>query len=129
MPTWKTFEDIDCWQLARSFCQDIFKILQYDGLKTDYALKDQINRSSGSIMDNIAEGFDRDGTKEFINFLSISKGSAGEARSQLHRIFDRCYISKEEHQVLCDKTYEIANKIGALIAYLKKSGYRGIKFK
>ncbi|NCC74290.1 MAG: four helix bundle protein [Sphingobacteriia bacterium] len=129
MSTWKSFEDIEAWQLARSFCQDIYNIMQYDGLKTDYALKDQINRSSGSIMDNIAEGFDRDGTKEFINFLSISKGSAGEARSQLHRIFDRKYIPNKEHQILSDKTHEIANKIGALIAYLKKSGYRGTKFK
>ncbi len=129
MSTWKSFEDIESWQLARTFCQDIFKIMQYEGLKTDYALKDQINRSSGSIMDNIAEGFDRDGTKEFINFLSISKGSTGEARSQLHRIFDRNYITQEEHNTLCDMTHEIANKIGTLIAYLKKSGYRGTKFK
>ena len=129
MSTWKSFEDIETWQLARTFCQDIFKIMQNDGLKTDFALKDQINRSSGSIMDNITEGFDRDGAKEFINLLSIAKGSAGESRSQLHRIFDRKYITSDEHELLCDKTHEIANKIGALIAYLKRSGYRGIKFK
>jgi hypothetical protein len=65
MSTWKSFEEIEVWQLARQFCQDIFNIMQYDGLKTDFSLKDQINRSSGSIMDNIAEGFGRDGTKEF----------------------------------------------------------------
>jgi four helix bundle protein len=65
MSTWKSFEEIEVWQLARQFCQDIFSIVQYDGLKTDFSLKDQINRSSGSIMDNIAEGFGRDGTKEF----------------------------------------------------------------
>jgi four helix bundle protein len=129
MSTWKSFEDIETWQLARIFCQDIFQIMQYEGLKSDFALKDQINRSSGSIMDNIAEGYGRDGTKEFINFLSISKGSASEARSQLHRIYDRKYIKDDEHEKLCDKTHEIANKIGALIAYLKKSGYRGTKFK
>jgi four helix bundle protein len=129
MSTWKSFEDIETWQLARTFSQDIFKIMQYEGLKTDFALKDQINRSSGSIMDNIAEGFGRGGTKEFINFLSIAKGSSEESRSQIHRISDRQYISNEEFKTLCDKTLEITNKIGALIAYLKKSGYRGTKFK
>ncbi len=129
MPTWRSFEEIEVWQLARQFCKDIFNILQYDGLKTDFALKDQINRSAGSIMDNIAEGYGRTGTKEFINFLSIAKGSANESRSQLHRIFDRSYISESEHKELCDKTHEIANKIGGLIAYLKKSNYKGIKYK
>ena len=129
MGTWKSFEEIEVWQLARQFCQDIFNIMQYDGLKTDFALKDQINRSSGSIMDNIAEGFGRSGTKEFVNFLSIAKGSANESRSQLHRIFDRNYISETEHKSLCDKTHEIANKIGGLIAYLKRSNYKGIKYK
>ncbi len=129
MSTWKSFEEIEVWQLARQFCQDIFNIMQYHGLKTDFALKNQINRSSGSIMDNIAEGFGRDGTKEFVNFLSIAKGSANESRSQLHRIFDRNYISDSEHKALCDKALEITNKIGGLIAYLNKSNYRGIKFK
>ena len=129
MSTWKSFEEIEVWQLARQFCQDIFNIMQYDGLKTDFALKDQINRSSGSIMDNIAEGFGRSGTKEFVNFLSIAKGSANESRSQLHRIFDRNYISETEHKSLCDKTHEIANKIGGLIAYLKRSNYKGNKYK
>jgi four helix bundle protein len=129
MSTWKSFEEIEVWQLARQFCQDIFNIMQYNGLKTDFALKDQINRSSGSVMDNIAEGFGRDGTKEFVNFLSIAKGSANESRSQLHRILDRNYISESEHKSLCDKSLEIANKIGGLIAYLKRSNFRGTKFK
>ena len=129
MSTWKSFEEIEVWQLARNFCQDIFNIIQYDGLKTDFALKDQVNRSSGSIMDNIAEGFGRTGTREFINFLSIAKGSSEESRSQLYRIFDRKYISAEEHKTLCNKTFEITNKIGGLIAYLKRSNFRGTKFK
>jgi len=129
MSTWKSFEDIEVWQLARKFCFDIFKILQYEGLKNDYALKDQINRSSRPIMDNVAEGFGRGGNKEFINFLSISKGSTTESRSQLHRIYDRNYIAETEYKDLCDKTFELENKIGGLVAYLKKSGYKGTKFK
>ncbi|MCF8234158.1 MAG: four helix bundle protein [Bacteroidales bacterium] len=129
MSTWKTFEEIECWQLARNFCSDVYRIMQYKGLNTDYALKDQINRSSGSIMDNIAEGFGRGGTKEFVNFLSIAKGSAAESRSQLYRILDRKYITSNEHQELQDKTLELINKIGGLIAYLKKSNYKGTKFK
>ena len=65
MSTWKTFEDIEVWQLARQLCKQIFQVIQYKGLKNDFALKDQINRSSGSIMDNVAEGFGRQGTNEF----------------------------------------------------------------
>ncbi len=129
MSTWKNFEEIETWQLARDFCNDVFKIIHYKGLSTDYKLKDQINGSSGSIMDNIAEGFDRDGKKEFIQFLSISKGSAGESRSQLYRIFDRNYISEKEFNEMKNKAVEISNKIGGLIAYLKKTDYRGIKYK
>lgn len=129
MSTWKSFEDIEIWQLSRTFCNDIFQIMQYEGLKADNALKNQINLSSGSIMDNIAEGYGRGGTKEFISFLSIAKGSSEEARSQLYRIYDRTYITQIEHKKLSDNALEITNKIGGLIAYLKKSGYSGTKFK
>ena len=106
MPTWKSFEDIEVWQLARQYCKEIFLIMQLEGLKTDYALKDQINRSSGSIMDNIAEGYGRDGNKEFINFLGFAKSSSDEARSQLHRIYDRKYITEEQYKTLCEKSIE-----------------------
>jgi four helix bundle protein len=129
MTTWKFYEEIEAWKDARLLCQEIFQMLQREGLKNDYALKDQLNRSSGSIMDNIAEGFGRDGTKECINFLSMAKGSANETRSQLCRVLDRNYISPSEFESLNDKTLEITNKIGALIAYLKKSNFKGIKFK
>jgi len=129
MSTWKSFDEIEVWQLARVFCKKIYKIIQYDGLSKDYALKDQINRSSGSIMDNIAEGFGRDGKKEFIIFLSYAKASSEEAASQLYRIYDRDYISKDEFNKLLTDSKEITNKIGGLIAYLKKSNYKGIKFK
>ncbi len=129
MSTWKSFEEIEVWQLARDFCKDIFGIYQHEGLSTDYRLKDQINGSSGSIMDNIAEGFGRGGNKEFVNFLSISKGSADESRSQLYRIFDRNYITEKEFLELKQKAQNISGKLTNLIKYLKNSGYRGPKYK
>jgi len=129
MSTWKSFEEIEVWQLARQFCKDIYRIMQYDGLKNDYRLKDQINGSSGSIMDNIAEGFERNGNKEFVNFLSIAKGSAGESRSQLYRIFDRQYISQEELDDLIMKVKNISGKLQNQMSYLKKSEFKGTKFK
>jgi len=129
MSTWNSFEDIDIWQLARAFCKDVHRITQYDGLKKDYRLKDQIIGSSGSIMDNIAEGFERGGNKEFIQFLSISKGSAGESRSQLYRIYDCNYITEKEFLELKQKISMISGKLSNLIKYLKQSEFKGIKYK
>ena len=74
------FEDLEIWRLAREICQNIESLIQNTNLKTNYSLKDQIDRSSGSIMDNIAEGFERNGNRELIQFLSIAKGSAGEVK-------------------------------------------------
>src|SRR5688572_1456806 len=98
-------------------------------LAKDYKLKDQINGSSGSIMDNIAEGFGRGGNKEFIQFLCISLGSACECQSQLYRIFDRNYINKalfDELYILCT---EIRKMILGLISYIQKTNLKGIKYK
>ena len=93
MATIKQFEDLEIWQLARTLCQDIHNIIITTSLNNDYKLRDQINSSSGSIMDNIAEGFERSGKNEFRQFLSIAKGSCGETRSQLYRVFDEKYIN------------------------------------
>ncbi len=129
MSAWKTFEEIEVWQLSRIFCDNVYKILQPEGLKTDYKLKNQINGSSGSIMDNIAEGFERGGNKEFINFLSIAKASAGESRSQLYRIYDRNYISESTFNELKQQLLNISGKIQNLMSYLKNSDFKGPKFK
>jgi len=93
------FEDLKIWQLAREICQIIHKHSLKDHFSRDFKLVGQIKGSSGSIMDNIAEGFERDGNKEFIQFLSISKGSSGETRSQLYRALDSEYISQEEFDI------------------------------
>ena len=96
MATVKRFEDLDCWQMANELCRLIFLFTSKEIFSKSYPLKSQIDSSSGSVIDNIAEGFERSGRKEFIQFLSIAKGSAGEVRSQLQRAFDRNFITKDE---------------------------------
>ena len=129
MATIKSFEDLEVWKLARMLCDEIYILMTSTPLKNDYKLKEQINSSSGSVMDNIAEGFERNGNKEFRQFLSISKGSCGETRSQLYRIVDRKYIDNEKFNELKDLTILINNKIGSFIQYLNKTEYKGQKFK
>lgn len=128
MATINDFEDIEIWQLGREICQLVWNLFETTSLGKDYELRNQMNRSSGSIMDNISEGFERNGRREFINFLSYSKGSCGELRSQLYRALDRNHISKEEFEQLKDKTIIESKKIGAFMSYLVKSDIKGSKF-
>ncbi len=98
------FEDLPCWQKARELCIEVFKIIGNGALAKDYSLKDQMWRASGSVMDNIAEGFDDMSTKEFIRFLGYSHRSCSEVQSQLYRALDCKYISEAQFR----KIYEIA---------------------
>ena len=100
MATITRFEDLEIWQEARRLATEINKICIETELKTDYRFKDQIKASSGSVMDNIAEGFERNGNIEFRQFLSIAKGSAGETRSQLYRVLDFNYINQDKFNLL-----------------------------
>ena len=129
MATIKKFEDIEAWQKARVLCLQINQIILQTPLSTDYKLKDQINGSSGSVMDNIAEGFGRGGNAEFIQFLEIAHGSVCECQSQLYRILDRNYIGQTLFGELYKLADEIKNKILAFIIYLKPCGIRGPKYK
>ena len=123
------FEDLEIWQKAREICQFVEFLISSTSLKTNYSLKDQIDRSSGSVMDNIAEGFERNGNRVFIQFLSISKGSAGEVKSQSYRAFDKKLISEEQHLKLNEMIEIEKNKIAAMMNYLQNCEIKGLKFK
>jgi len=129
MATIKKFEDLEIWQDARKLSCEIIKIAKETDLKTDYRLKEQIKSSAGSIMDNIAEGFERNGNLEFRQFLSIAKGSAGETRSQLYRLFDNKYITQENLNSLVTEYEKLSGKINNFITYLNNNDYKGTKFK
>lgn len=96
MATIKRFEDLEIWQEARRLSKIIIEIAKTSDLKTDFKLNSQIKSAAGSVMDNIAEGFERDGNLEFRQFLSIAKGSSGETRPQCYRLFDAEYITEEK---------------------------------
>jgi len=129
MATLTKFEDIIAWQKARHFCKEVYHIIENTALSKDYKLKEQINSSCGSIMDNIAEGFGRGGSLEFIQFLEISHASTCESQSQLYRMLDRSYIKEDKFNELYDLAEEIKRMILALIRYLSKTPFRGIKYK
>ena len=100
MATLTRFEDIEVWKLARNFAKDIYSVTNTELFRTNPRFREQIRASSGSIMDNIAEGFEREGVKEFIQFLYYAKGSCGEARSQLHRALDVQFINNQDFERL-----------------------------
>lgn len=123
------FEDLEAWKMARVVTREIHRISKNELFCRDYGLRDQICRASVSIMSNIAEGFERDGDKEFINFLSVAKRSAGEVRSQLYVALDQGYISQNEFNLVFDKVSENSRILSGLINYLKQSNLKGRKFK
>jgi four helix bundle protein len=128
MATINRFEDLEIWQEARRLAKAIHKIAVETELKTDFRFKAQITSSSGSVMDNIAEGFERDGNLEFRQFLAVAKGSAGEVRSQLYRAFDYGYINETEFEKLKNDYEKLSGKIKNFISYLNKKDFKGNKF-
>jgi four helix bundle protein len=129
MATFKRFEEIEAWQLARELCKLVYKLTSKGEFAKDFAFKNQIRDAAGSAMDNIAEGYERDGTKEFINFLSVSKGSSGEVRSQSYRAFDIGYVTKEEFMELYTLAVRVSKANAGLMEYLKACELKGIKWK
>jgi four helix bundle protein len=127
MGTIKKFEDLEIWQIARKLSLKVFHLTETGPSSKDYKFREQIRASAGSVMDNIAEGFERSTQFELVNFLSISKGSSGETRSQLYRGMDQKYFSEDTIDVI--KEYEdLVSGISGFMKYLNQSKIRGQKF-
>jgi four helix bundle protein len=129
MATFTRFEDILAWQKARLLCQKIKPLTEGPEFSKNYKLKDQTLSSSGSVMGNIAEGFERQGNKEFIHFLYISKGSCGEVRSQIYRALDFGYVSQQEFEEIHSNSLEISRMLHGLIESIHNSALKGYKFR
>jgi four helix bundle protein len=125
----KYFEDLEVWKLARDLTSSIYAVTNKGAFAKDFGLRDQIRRATVSIMSNIAEGFERAGNQEFIHFLSIAKGSSGEVRCQLYIAVDQKYLNKDYGQHLIGEFRKLSVMIEKFIKYLKKSPYKGQKFK
>ena len=128
MSSIQRFEDLIVWQKSRELNKRIYSITSDSNFNKDYSPRDQIRRASISILSNIAEGFDRSGNKEFIQFLSIAKGSASELRAQLYVAFDLNYLSKDEFDYIFQLINEIGKMLTGLMNYLKSTEMKGSKF-
>lgn len=129
MATVKRFEDLEIWKLAFAIYKSASEISERMRGKYDFRFADQMKAAAGSVMDNIAEGFERNSRLEFLNSLSISKGECGELKSQCHRALNDGYINQEEFERLyADIDLEI-KRIANFIIYLNKSSVKGLKFK
>ena len=124
MAVFKTFEEINAWQNARELVKDVYAMTGSGDFSKDYGLKDQIQRASISICSNIAEGFERRGNKEFINFLWIAKGSAAEVCSQLYNARDLGYITDKGFKVMYDSSKQIGGMLFNLITTLSSDKRR-----
>lgn len=129
MATFKRFEEIESWQIARELNKLIFIFTERFPMSKNFKLRDQILASGGSTMDNIAEGFGRANNPEFCLFLGISNGSAREVQSQLYRSLDFSYIDQAEFDKAYSLVEEITSKNGRLISYMNNSEIRGVRYK
>lgn len=129
MATIQSFEEIESWIKAREICKILGELIDAGKFRRSYRLIHQIEGSSGSIMDNIAEGFERGTKGEFITFLGYSKGSCGELRSQIYRALDRNFISQQEFDILKTLVLQTSGLLQKFISYLQKSEIAGIRKK
>lgn len=129
MPTILKFEELEIWKQSRVLSLEVFQITRKPIFANEYKFKEQIKAAAGSVMDNIAEGFERSSRLEFINFLGIAKGSCGEVKSQLCRALDQSFISEAEFKLMYDQYEKLSISIAAFIKYLNQSAIKGQKFR
>jgi len=129
MSTFQSFEEIEVWQKARQLTKRVYQVSSKGPFARDFGLRDQMRRACVSIMSNIAEGYERGGTKEFLQFLSVAKGSAGEVRSQLYVALDEDYLTESVFEELSSHAREISRMLTGLMTYLRNSGLKGTKYK
>jgi four helix bundle protein len=114
------FEDLQSWQKARLLANQVYELTRQKDFSRDFGLRDQIRRAAGSVMHNIAEGFEAGSDAEFSRFLKFARRSTSEIQSQLYLALDCNYISEEELQAVYDIATEVKKLINGLIAYLRK---------
>jgi four helix bundle protein len=122
------FEDTHAWKKARELTKAIYAVTSGGAFSRDRSLCDQVRRASISIMSNFAEGFERDGNREFVQFLTLAKGSAGEVRAQLYVALDADYLAQEDFDRPAGEAIEVSRLIAGFIRYLRETEYRGSKF-
>jgi len=123
------FEDVESWKKGRELRKAIYACSKTEPFAKDFGLRDQIRRAAISITSNIAEGFERGGNREFIQFLSNSKGSCGEVRDQLYAALDESYISQQQFNCLYEQSLEVSRLLSGFMKYLQSSEMRGGKFR
>jgi len=121
MPTIKRFEDLECWKEARRFVRLIYDMTDSNRFKKDFELVGQLKRSAISSMANIAEGFHRNSTKEFMRFLDYSRTSVAETLSHCYVAMDQQYISEDEMSKIKQQADIVWKKVNNFISYLRKT--------
>jgi four helix bundle protein len=124
----KNFEDLNVWKQARQLTQEVYRLTKTEKFLKDFGLRDQIRRAAISVMSNIAEGFERGGNQEFVQFLYVAKASCGEVRSQLYVALDQGYTTADDSEKLLQLFRRLSGMISNLITYLRESEMKGEKF-
>src|SRR5262245_39307246 len=125
----RKFEDIESWKRARKLANEVYKVTGTGNFARDFGLRDQIRRAAVSILSNIVEGFERGGDNEFLQFLSVAKGSCGEAGAQLYIALDQAYILPVQFKTLSNAASDVSQLICGLMKYLRQSSLRGSKYR